>query len=75
MRNIVILNSLHFSYPLPILMRVSYNTLIVKQNTSDYYKYIEKRIIIGLLIGLYFNYMQKEQFFNAKVLFLYGAKI
>lgn len=40
MRNIVILNSLHFSYPLPILMRVSYNTLIVKQNTSDYYKYI-----------------------------------
>lgn len=41
MRNIVILNSLHFSYPLPILMRVSYNTLIVKQNTSDYYKYIE----------------------------------
>lgn len=42
MRNIVILNSLHFSYPLPILMRVSYNTLIVKQNTSDYYKYMEK---------------------------------
>ena len=41
MRNIVILNSLHFSYPLPILMRVSYNTLIVKQNTSDYYKYID----------------------------------
>ena len=41
MRNIVILNSLHFSYPLPILMRVSYNTLIVKQNTSDYYKYIQ----------------------------------
>ena len=43
MRNIVILNSLHFSYPLPILMRVSYNTLIVKQNTSDYYKYSDKR--------------------------------
>ena len=42
MRNIVILNSLHFSYPLPILMRVSYNTLIVKQNTSDYYKYTHK---------------------------------
>ena len=41
MRNIVILNSLHFSYPLPILMRVSYNTLIVKQNTSDYYKYMK----------------------------------
>ena len=45
MRNIVILNSLHFSYPLPILMRVSYNTLIVKQNTSDYYKYMEKKTI------------------------------
>ena len=44
MRNIVILNSLHFSYPLPILMRVSYNTLIVKQNTSDYYKYMEKKV-------------------------------
>ena len=43
MRNIVILNSLHFSYPLPILMRVSYNTLIVKQNTSDYYKYSDFR--------------------------------
>ena len=45
MRNIVILNSLHFSYPLPILMRVSYNTLIVKQNTSDYYKYSNKCLI------------------------------
>ena len=45
MRNIVILNSLHFSYPLPILMRVSYNTLIVKQNTSDYYKYTNFRQI------------------------------
>ena len=45
MRNIVILNSLHFSYPLPILMRVSYNTLIVKQNTSDYYKYTNKDLI------------------------------
>lgn len=44
MRNIVILNSLHFSYPLPILMRVSYNTLIVKQNTSDYYKYTKNSI-------------------------------
>ena len=47
MRNIVILNSLHFSYPLPILMRVSYNTLIVKQNTSDYYKYTQ--ILLFLL--------------------------
>ena len=47
MRNIVILNSLHFSYPLPILMRVSYNTLIVKQNTSDYYKYMDKKREIG----------------------------
>lgn len=45
MRNIVILNSLHFSYPLPILMRVSYNTLIVKQNTSDYYKYTDKKSV------------------------------
>ena len=55
MRNIVILNSLHFSYPLPILMRVSYNTLIVKQNTSDYYKYTENpmnkiRIHLPLLL-------------------------
>ena len=48
MRNIVILNSLHFSYPLPILMRVSYNTLIVKQNTSDYYKYTDFRWILEI---------------------------
>ena len=48
MRNIVILNSLHFSYPLPILMRVSYNTLIVKQNTSDYYKYKQNFLKIAL---------------------------
>ena len=47
MRNIVILNSLHFSYPLPILMRVSYNTLIVKQNTSDYYKYKDKAVVFA----------------------------
>ena len=54
MRNIVILNSLHFSYPLPILMRVSYNTLIVKQNTSDYYKYnkINKDIALYTELGL-----------------------
>lgn len=39
MRNIVYQSTLPISYPLPILMRVSYNTLIVKQNTSDYYKY------------------------------------
>ena len=54
MRNIVILNSLHFSYPLPILMRVSYNTLIVKQNTSDYYKYkqINKDIELYTELGL-----------------------
>ena len=50
MRNIVILNSLHFSYPLPILMRVSYNTLIVKQNTSDYYKYTKMKANHNLLV-------------------------
>lgn len=49
MRNIVILNSLHFSYPLPILMRVSYNTLIVKQNTSDYYKYKDNLLATGCI--------------------------
>lgn len=53
MRNIVILNSLHFSYPLPILMRVSYNTLIVKQNTSDYYKYSESREENGSLLTVF----------------------
>lgn len=54
MRNIVILNSLHFSYPLPILMRVSYNTLIVKQNTSDYYKYNKKQeLVIRILLKSY----------------------
>lgn len=53
MRNIVILNSLHFSYPLPILMRVSYNTLIVKQNTSDYYKY-SKRYSISFIVNCTF---------------------
>lgn len=46
MRNIVYQSTLPISYPLPILMRVSYNTLIVKQNTSDYYKYSEKNIHI-----------------------------
>ena len=51
MRNIVILNSLHFSYPLPILMRVSYNTLIVKQNTSDYYKYTNLKANHNIVSG------------------------
>ena len=41
MRNIVILNSLAFSYPLPVLMRVSYKSLIVIQDTSDYHKYMK----------------------------------
>ena len=52
MRNIVILNSLPFSYPLPILMRVSYNTLIVKQNTSDYYKYTKMKANHNTIIKL-----------------------
>lgn len=56
MRNIVILNSLHFSYPLPILMRVSYNTLIVKQNTSDYYKYTKTIRESQVFYQLYFNF-------------------
>ena len=43
MRNIVYQSTLPISYPLPILMRVSYNTLIVKQNTSDYYKYTKMK--------------------------------
>ena len=66
MRNIVILNSLHFSYPLPILMRVSYNTLIVKQNTSDYYKYNHIFLIgefykkNGLLNGDFYNHNLME---------------
>ena len=43
MRNIVILNSLAFSYPLPVLMRVEYNSLIVKQSTSNYHKYTKMK--------------------------------
>lgn len=58
MRNIVILNSLHFSYPLPILMRVSYNTLIVKQNTSDYYKY--KNLLDGTAVKKFFDEERPE---------------
>lgn len=61
MRNIVILNSLHFSYPLPILMRVSYNTLIVKQNTSDYYKY--KYYFLGFVCAG----LQNEKFSYAEL--------
>ena len=57
MRNIVILNSLHFSYPLPILMRVSYNTLIVKQNTSDYYKYTKNIVVYGDEKAIYFIFI------------------
>ena len=48
MRNIVYQSTLPISYPLPILMRVSYNTLIVKQNTSDYYKYKQNFLKIAL---------------------------
>lgn len=63
MRNIVILNSLHFSYPLPILMRVSYNTLIVKQNTSDYYKYNERYFILQLNVSVK---MRVESYFYSE---------
>ena len=65
MRNIVILNSLHFSYPLPILMRVSYNTLIVKQNTSDYYKYKKMKA----------NHNRPESFNIQRLAVPYGSKI
>ena len=72
MRNIVILNSLHFSYPLPILMRVSYNTLIVKQNTSDYYKYTENAAYlrvknITLAYSFPKNWVQKAFMKDAKI--------
>ena len=30
MRNMVVLNSLAFSYPLPVLMRVFYKALVIK---------------------------------------------
>ena len=49
MRNIVILNSLAFSYPLPVLMRVEYNSLIVKQSTSNYHKYSDNETKYNLL--------------------------
>lgn len=65
MRNIVILNSLHFSYPLPILMRVSYNTLIVKQNTSDYYKYTKMKA----------NHNLVADDIDSKLTVSYGSKI
>ena len=48
MRNIVILNSLAFSYPLPVLMRVEYNSLIVKLSTSNYHKYKKSREKTGI---------------------------
>ena len=77
MRNIVILNSLHFSYPLPILMRVSYNTLIVKQNTSDYYKYTKKGAQMrSFLIVFQFLLTQfAYQFFGSNRLLFAGFHI
>lgn len=62
MRNIVILNSPAFSYPLPVLMRVEYNSLIVKQDTSNYHKDSKKytqcnacRELFRLIFTHYYN--------------------
>ena len=33
-----------FSYPLPVLVRVLSNLLIIKQNLPDYNKYSERRV-------------------------------
>lgn len=43
MRNMAVLHSPAFSYPLPVLVRVLFNLLIFKGKTLYYNKYSERR--------------------------------
>ena len=43
MRNMAVLHSPAFSYPLPVLVRVLFNLLIFKGKILYYNKYIERR--------------------------------
>lgn len=45
MRNMAVLHSPAFSYPLPVLVRVLFNLLIFKGKILYYNKYIEKGLI------------------------------
>lgn len=47
MRNMAVLHSPAFSYPLPVLVRVLFNLLIFKGKILYYNKYKEKKQVFG----------------------------
>ena len=53
MRNMAVLHSPAFSYPLPVLVRVLFNLLIFKGKILYYNKYNKK--------GIYFPYQKKKK--------------
>lgn len=50
MRNMAVLHSPAFSYPLPVLVRVLFNLLIFKGKILYYNKYTKKILLISFYI-------------------------
>lgn len=66
MRNMAVLHSPAFSYPLPVLVRVLFNLLIFKGKILYYNKYNEKIAfyLISLLLSLYYVYFADTNTFH-----------
>ena len=74
MRNMAVLHSPAFSYPLPVLVRVLFNLLIFKGKILYYNKYKEKSNNFHLYSIFIFRgrYFSKKHYFQEHPLFFRG---
>lgn len=56
MRNMAVLHSPAFSYPLPVLVRVLFNLLIFKGKILYYNKYKEKIRLVQQIQLIFYNF-------------------
>ena len=58
MRNMAVLHSPAFSYPLPVLVRVLFNLLIFKGKILYYNKYTKKQQAPSQVLAVTINYVE-----------------
>lgn len=61
MRNMAVLHSPAFSYPLPVLVRVLFNLLIFKGKILYYNKYKKNIVLNGRMFLNFFNLLTDNQ--------------
>ena len=67
MRNMAVLHSPAFSYPLPVLVRVLFNLLIFKGKILYYNKYTKNRMQNKMNLSIFYAEVQPIFGFRAKV--------